>query len=83
MLVAVSCISAQLNFSPGWGKRATVAAGGEGAPLHGAAGVALPVTPLRGDSCATIPISTVMHIYKLIKREASRLVQCQDEEYLA
>ncbi|XP_066950446.1 red pigment-concentrating hormone [Macrobrachium rosenbergii] len=86
VLVLVSCVSAQLNFSPGWGKRAAAAGVGTGseAQLHSASGLALPGSSVtRGDNCASMQISTVMHIYRLIKREASRLVQCQDEEYLA
>nr|ACZ51370.1 red pigment concentrating hormone precursor [Rimicaris kairei] len=88
VVMLVSCVTAQLNFSPGWGKRAGLAAGagGDGGQLHAASGLALPATSsvgARGDNCATIPISTVMHICKLIKREASRLIQCQEEEYLA
>ncbi|XP_047473603.1 red pigment-concentrating hormone [Penaeus chinensis] len=81
VLVVASCVSAQLNFSPGWGKRA--AAGGEGTGMHPPAGAVLPPpSSLAGESCGTIPVTTVMHIYRLIRAEATRLVQCQDEEYL-
>nr|ADN95181.1 red pigment concentrating hormone precursor [Scylla paramamosain] len=87
-------VSAQLNFSPGWGKRAAATSSsnggvGEGVSgLHpsvgGAPGGVVPSSPgsSSGDSCGPIPVSAVMHIYRLIRSEAVRLVQCQDEEYL-
>nr|XP_045605691.1 red pigment-concentrating hormone-like [Procambarus clarkii] len=89
-MVLASCVTGQLNFSPGWGKRAGgVAVGGGGgvsdpAALHSASQAALAaVSPnAAGDNCGTIPVSAVMHIYRLIRAEAARLVQCQEEEYM-
>ncbi|XP_053641645.2 red pigment-concentrating hormone [Cherax quadricarinatus] len=78
VLVASSCVSAQLNFSPGWGKRTGTAAGGpDQTILHSSSPAAV-----ASDNCGTIPVSAVMHIYRLIRTEAARLVQCQEEEYM-
>ncbi|MPC25086.1 Red pigment-concentrating prohormone [Portunus trituberculatus] len=94
VVALVSSVSAQLNFSPGWGKRAAAASGNNGgvgeavSGLHpsvvGAPGGVVPPgsSSSSGDSCGPIPVSAVMHIYRLIRSEAVRLVQCQDEEYL-
>ncbi|XP_050738193.1 red pigment-concentrating prohormone-like [Eriocheir sinensis] len=93
VVALVSSVSAQLNFSPGWGKRAAAAGGssngvGEAvSALHrnvvsGSGSVVPPGSSTPGDACGPIPVSAVMHIYRLIKNEAARLVQCQDEEYL-
>ncbi|XP_071524452.1 red pigment-concentrating hormone-like [Panulirus ornatus] len=85
VLVVVSSVSAQLNFSPGWGKRAAAAGGTDAAAaaLRSPAALAVgPSSPAAGDTCGAIPVSTVMHIYRLIRSEAARLAQCQDEEYL-
>nr|Q23757.1 RecName: Full=Red pigment-concentrating prohormone; Contains: RecName: Full=Red pigment-concentrating hormone; Short=RPCH; Contains: RecName: Full=RPCH-related peptide; Flags: Precursor [Callinectes sapidus]AAC37244.1 red pigment-concentrating hormone [Callinectes sapidus]AAF21244.1 red pigment concentrating hormone precursor [Callinectes sapidus]prf//2116192A red pigment-concentrating hormone precursor [Callinectes sapidus] len=93
VVTLMSSVSAQLNFSPGWGKRAAGASGSNGGvgeavsglhPSVGGApgGVVPPGSSSPGDSCGPIPVSAVMHIYRLIRSEAVRLVQCQDEEYL-
>nr|AGW45011.1 red pigment concentrating hormone [Scylla paramamosain] len=92
VVALMSSVSAQLNFSPGWGKRAAATSSsnggvGEGVSgLHpsvgGAPGGVVPPGSSSGDSCGPIPVSAVMHIYRLIRSEAVRLVQCQDEEYL-
>nr|Q26324.1 RecName: Full=Red pigment-concentrating prohormone; Contains: RecName: Full=Red pigment-concentrating hormone; Short=RPCH; Contains: RecName: Full=RPCH-related peptide; Flags: Precursor [Carcinus maenas]AAB28133.1 red pigment concentrating hormone precursor [Carcinus maenas] len=94
VVALVSSVSAQLNFSPGWGKRAAAGSGSSGgvgeavSALHhsvgGAPGGVVPPgsSSSSGDSCGPIPVSAVMHIYRLIRNEAVRLVQCQDEEYL-
>nr|QBX89069.1 red pigment concentrating hormone [Nephrops norvegicus] len=86
VVVFASCVSAQLNFSPGWGKRAAAASGTDPAvaSLHPAPPAVLTAASgaTAGDSCGTIPVSAVMHIYRLIRTEAARLVQCQEEEYM-
>lgn len=84
VVALVSSVSAQLNFSPGWGKRAGAAGGsssgvGEAvSALHpsvvsASGGVVAPGASSPGDACGPIPVSAVMHIYRLIKvRHANR-----------
>lgn len=83
MVVAlVSSVSAQLNFSPGWGKRASAAGGSSSgvgdavSALHhnvvsSSGNVVPPGASSPGDVCGPIPVSAVMHIYRLIKVRAS------------
>ncbi|CAL4089051.1 unnamed protein product [Meganyctiphanes norvegica] len=82
------CVSAQLNFSPGWGKRnsddsmSLRSHHNSRSSSSGGVNAALP-PPIRGlvDNCADMNrIAAVMHIYTLIKNEAARMIQCQDED---
>lgn len=79
VVALVSSVSAQLNFSPGWGKRAAAAGGSSSSgvgeavsALHhnvvsGSGSVVPPGSATPGDACGPMPVSAVMHIYRLIK----------------
>ncbi|KAL7643605.1 UNVERIFIED_CONTAM: hypothetical protein RMT77_005588 [Armadillidium vulgare] len=79
LLVACSvilCVGGQLNFSPGWGKRSSEVLG-RLIDIRSMAGL----VPEDKDPCNTLSVTAVLNIYSIIKNEARRMAQC-NEEYL-
>ncbi|CAB3361015.1 Hypothetical predicted protein [Cloeon dipterum] len=67
LIFCLDTADAQVNFSPGWGKRGLTGAAGPG--------VGIP-QELRDSSCKS-SMDTILHIYKLVQAEAQKLTNCE------